>query len=745
MNCLKIQADLKNKIFLIALISLLILPIILFYNALGAQNNSKVLFDESGSDGKLYTIYNIGPGGSSSFAALLEANGYSVSKLTDVPITVEKLEEYDVLILMGPARNYDDHEITAIKEFVNDGGGLFILTDPWRTQDGDNNYSFNKIARSFGVNFVFNYGDTMHNIPLSSVIKTNNIIKHPVTANITEMSYIAGTYHNPGSAEVTVVSDADSWSDHGYITAEGSSQNNEIKEPGKAQGSLPLIYTTDYGKGKIVFMGSVQTLMNSLIYRSNGWKIGLNSVNWLSNHPVASNYKTASLISLNIGYLFYKVIAVIPLTLLFIYGLIYVNEKKDRSDPLTFKPIKNWKFISLIVINAFFALLASILFFPVNFSLFDISNIYYDPHFGYMLITTGVFSIILAASLLYNLILNQRINKKCTYYYLLLILFFEALILLIGDIFPVPMILFVIGGFILLTPLLVNLWIIKGYGPVIVIEGKEFNRLENVSFKTLPYELQDSYANPVYVGEGGFGRVFKAKNLNGKEVAIKILKSFDKRARKTFISEVSNWSHLNHPNIIKLNDFKILPIPYVEMECCKDRLEHGKKPLEQAIAVVYDVAKGLQYAHNQNIIHGDIKTSNIIVGDGVYKISDWGLSKLKISESITLSGATPRYAAPEQISHQFGKSDERTDIYQLGNVFYELVTGQLPFKGDMPEIYGSILNVKPVLPSKLEPEAADIENIIMKCLNKDKDDRYSSMGELLEELGRYYNPEDKML
>ena len=91
----------------------------------------------------------------------------------------------------------------------------------------------------------------------------------------------------------------------------------------------------------------------------------------------------------------------------------------------------------------------------------------------------------------------------------------------------------------------------------------------------------------------------------------------------------------------------------------------------------------------------------------MYKISDWGLSKLKIDASVTLSGATPSYAAPEQISQEFGKADERTDIYQLGNVFYELLTGRLPFEGDISQIYSSILTTKPPSPADLARSRRD--------------------------------------
>ena len=111
---------------------------------------------------------------------------------------------------------------------------------------------------------------------------------------------------------------------------------------------------------------------------------------------------------------------------------------------------------------------------------------------------------------------------------------------------------------------------------------------------------------------------------------------------------------------------------------------------------------------------------------------------------MTLSGATPSYAAPEQISQEFGKADERTDIYQLGNVFYELLTGRLPFEGNISQIYSSILTTQPIKPSEINSNSKPVNDIIMKCLNKNKNKRYSSMGELIKELEKY-RPVDKTL
>jgi len=738
----------KLKIFFI--ISLFILPLFISLNVVSAQdNNTKVLFDETGPDlGTFYTIYNIGTYGSSSFATLLEANGYTVSRLTDAPITPEKLKGYDVLILMAPYRNYTDAEVNTIKEFVNNGGGLFLVGTNWGDVDGNQNFAFNKIAESFGVNFANNeiVTDDQNFIFNSNFVTINDLRPNPITANVTTFYYLMGTYiKNPGPSDVVAYTSTNAWGDQGFTTPQGTTSSNYKKDPNERVGPLPVISEMGYGKGKVVFMGAAGSFINSFIYRGNGWKLGLNTVNWLANHPITNNYQPAGLISYNL--LGYQLLGMILLSLILFSGLFYkIRSDKQLGKSRHFKTIKNWKFNSLIIINAFFGILGSLLFIPINFFLFDItlySN--YDPTLGYTLMITGALFLFFMGVILFNLITRQRMLVKYSYYTIVLILFFAGLTVILGDIFSFPaMQIFTLGSLILLIPFALNLWFNRSYGPDLIIEGKEFDRLKKLSSKSLPYELQPFYTDSVYIGEGGFGRVFKAIDRDGQQVALKIPKSFDKRSERTFITEVSNWSHLDHPNIVKLMEYKILPIPYIETEFCEGKLEKGMKSLQEAVSIVYEIAKGLEYAHNKKIIHGDVKLSNILIKNGIYKISDWGLSKLKIDESVTLSGATPSYAAPEQISQEFGKADERTDIYQLGNVFYELLTGRLPFEGDISQIYSSILTTQPVQPAEINSNSKPVNNIIMKCLNKNKNARYSSMGELLKELEKY-RPADETL
>jgi len=261
---------------------------------------------------------------------------------------------------------------------------------------------------------------------------------------------------------------------------------------------------------------------------------------------------------------------------------------------------------------------------------------------------------------------------------------------------------------------------------------------------TFPSELQEFYTDVEAIGKGGFARVFRAKR-NGKKVAVKIPVALDSATGKSFLKEIENWVKLDHPNIVKVYDYNILPIPYFEMELCDQSLADLPKPLkEKAAWLIFNICEGLKYAHSRGIIHRDLKPQNIMLKDGIPKITDWGLSKILAESKSTLQAFSPLYAAPEQISKKFGKPDKKTDIWQLGVIFYELVTGKLPFEGkDITEIGFAIVNENPKPPSEINPEAKDVEQIIMKCLEKDKNKRYQSAEELQKDLAIYLGLEYK--
>ncbi len=260
-----------------------------------------------------------------------------------------------------------------------------------------------------------------------------------------------------------------------------------------------------------------------------------------------------------------------------------------------------------------------------------------------------------------------------------------------------------------------------------------------LTLKKFPPDLSDRYTESEFIGKGGFARVFKAKRKDGKYVAVKIPISMDAVTGKSFIAEMQNWTNLSHPNIVRLFDFNIMPMPYFEEELCDSALADQSKPIEseEAAWILFNICEGLKFAHDRKIIHRDLKPQNILLKNGVPKISDWGLSRI-ISESTTTSATsfTPYYAAPEQINNR--AKDGRTDIWQLGVILYELVTGMLPFKGDsMIEIGMNIATKDPIPPRELKPESQVIDPVVMKCLQKDPAKRYQSVFELQKDLATY--------
>ncbi|MFA5269171.1 MAG: protein kinase, partial [Methanoregula sp.] len=257
----------------------------------------------------------------------------------------------------------------------------------------------------------------------------------------------------------------------------------------------------------------------------------------------------------------------------------------------------------------------------------------------------------------------------------------------------------------------------------------------------LPPALERRYPDAEYIAEGGVSRVFRAwDEKEGREVAVKIPIRFDEVTGTQFTKELHVWEGLHHKNIVEIYAANIFPVPYIEMEYVKSALASMKFPLEtkQAVEIVKGVAEGLRYAHEQGIVHRDIKPGNIMITpEGIAKISDWGLSKAEGTKQSGLIGFSLEYAAPEQLApNLYGEPGPGTDIYQLGVLFYEMLAGDVPFRGGgMGEVTHAILHDEP-LPLGLEdnPDAALIQEIIAKCMAKEPKNRYGSVSLLLDDL-----------
>lgn len=259
----------------------------------------------------------------------------------------------------------------------------------------------------------------------------------------------------------------------------------------------------------------------------------------------------------------------------------------------------------------------------------------------------------------------------------------------------------------------------------------------------LPPGLEKKYPDAEYMGEGGVGRVYKAWDSGAnRPVAVKIPIRFDEITGTQFTKELHIWQGLHHKNIVEIYAANVFPMPYIEMEYIESSLAALKFPLdtERAVRIITGIAEGLQYAHGLGIVHRDIKPENILItADDIPKITDWGLAKaLSDTRQTGLISFSLNYAAPEQLAPNiYGDAGQWTDIYQLGVLFYEMVTGRLPFSGaGMGEITQAILHNTPLPPQPSGSNAEAITAIIIRCLQKKPQDRYASITEILADLRR---------
>ena len=255
---------------------------------------------------------------------------------------------------------------------------------------------------------------------------------------------------------------------------------------------------------------------------------------------------------------------------------------------------------------------------------------------------------------------------------------------------------------------------------------------------SLPPLLAKKYTGAEYLGEGGVGRVFRATDpVENRQVAIKVPVRFDEITGAQFTKELHIWQDLHHRNIVEVYAANVFPMPYIEMEYCESSLAAQKFPLktDEAIRIVTGIAEGLKYAHDRGIVHRDIEPENILIAaDGTPKITDWGLAKALADPKHTgLISFSLNYAAPEQLAPNiWGDAGKWTDIYQLGIIFYAMMTGRLPFRGTaMGEVTQAILHEEPEPLEISGLHAGLIRAVIIRCIQKDPRDRYQDVAEIL--------------
>ncbi|MEJ2721958.1 MAG: protein kinase, partial [bacterium] len=253
------------------------------------------------------------------------------------------------------------------------------------------------------------------------------------------------------------------------------------------------------------------------------------------------------------------------------------------------------------------------------------------------------------------------------------------------------------------------------------------------------------------LGGGGMGVVYKAEDTRlGRKVALKFLPpelTQDENAKKRFIREARAASALDHPNICTVHDIGATPdgrmficMALYEGETLKRKISRGAVPLRDAIDYGIKMARGLAKAHAHKMVHRDIKPANVMVTiDGEVKIVDFGLARLAGSTRVTKTGSTVgtiAYMSPEQTKSE--KVDARSDIFSLGVVLYELITGRLPFDGDNEAavVYGIMCKDPEPLAKHRNGVSEALQQVIDKSLQKDPNDRYQTAEDLEHDLQR---------
>ncbi|MBP9203301.1 MAG: protein kinase [Kofleriaceae bacterium] len=271
--------------------------------------------------------------------------------------------------------------------------------------------------------------------------------------------------------------------------------------------------------------------------------------------------------------------------------------------------------------------------------------------------------------------------------------------------------------------------------------------------------IADTYTVEALVGRGGMGSVFLASHtrLAGKKVAIKVLHTevAGDEALARFKREADIASKLGHPNIVAVHDFNTLPdgspyvvLEYLEGEPLSERVGRGPLPVTEVFSITRQIASALAAAHRAGIVHRDLKPHNVFLCPteigGVHveqvKVLDFGISKVRGSSTVqtqdsTLLG-TPQYMAPEQATGQHALIDERTDLFALGSIVYELLCGKPAFIGDsVPEVVFKVVYEEPIpIEQRVVGLAPGIAAAVRKAMAKKPDERFRTVAEFVQAL-----------
>jgi serine/threonine protein kinase len=258
------------------------------------------------------------------------------------------------------------------------------------------------------------------------------------------------------------------------------------------------------------------------------------------------------------------------------------------------------------------------------------------------------------------------------------------------------------------------------------------------------------------IGRGGMGLVYKARHKSTQRVvAVKVLLDgplASEQNRKRFEREVALAAQLRHPNIIPIHDSGVadgrmyFAMEYIHGMPLAKWVKERAPSLAERLTLFTRIGRALAHAHQRGVIHRDIKPSNVLVdADGAPHVHDFGLAKAGSVQDVTLSitaqlVGTPAYMSPEQVAGDPSAIDTRTDVYSLGVILYELLTDETPYdvRGSLSDVLNNISHAEPTPPTARKPGLDDeLDTITLKALEKNKDERYQTVAELVADIERY--------